>query len=123
MLEDRGISGEQLHDDLATRLCPDGRTGLQRALYFPYPDEDCDKRPEAGSRIRNGLTGFPIGVLLGLLGIFLAYRQPGPIIPPPCCHGCCYFGAGGPAGPALSLAGVPAVLTDVLLHGVYRVMA
>lgn len=35
MLEDRGISREQLHDDLGFRLCPDGRTGLQGRCILP----------------------------------------------------------------------------------------
>lgn len=68
MLEDRGISREQLHDDLASAFVRTAERVCKGVVF--YPDEDCDKKDRKLDRIfTSRLTGFPI-MLLGLLGIF-----------------------------------------------------
>ena len=119
MLEDRGISREQLHDDLASAFVRTAERVCKGVVF--YPDEDCDKKDRKLDRIfTSRLTGFPI-MLLGLLGIFwltiTGANYPSALLSR------LLFGLEDRLALLFSLAGVPAVLTDVLLHGVYRVMA
>lgn len=119
MLEDRGISREQLHDDLASAFVRTAER-LCKGVVF-YPEEDCDKKDRKLDRIfTSRLTGFPI-MLLGLLVIFwltiTGANYPSALLSR------LLFGLEDRLARFFSLAGVPAVLTDVLLHGVYRVMA
>ena len=119
MLEDRGISREQLHDDLASAFVRTAERVCKSVVF--YPDEDCDKKDRKLDRIfTSRLTGFPI-MLLGLLGIFwltiTGANYPSALLSR------LLFGLEDRLALLFSLAGVPAVLTDVLLHGVYRVMA
>ena len=68
VLRNRGISREQLHDDLAAAFVRTAER-LCRGIVF-YPEEGCDKTDRRLDRIfTSRLTGFPIMLLL-LLGIF-----------------------------------------------------
>lgn len=96
MLEDRGISREQLHDDLASAFVRTAERVCKGVVF--YPDEDCDKKDRKLDRIfTSRLTGFPI-MLLGCLG-FLAYHNRGELSLRPVVTAA--VRAGGPAGPAL----------------------
>ena len=119
MLKDRGISREKLQDDLASSIVRTAER-ICRGVVF-YPEEDCDKKDRRLDRVfTSRLTGFPI-MLLGLLGIFwltiTGANYPSELLSR------LLFCLEDRLAALFSSAGVPAVITDLLLHGVYRVIA
>ncbi|SFH65707.1 ferrous iron transport protein B [Lachnospiraceae bacterium NLAE-zl-G231] len=119
VLRNRGISREQLHDDLAAAFVRTAER-LCRGIVF-YPEEGCDKTDRRLDRIfTSRLTGFPIMLLL-LLGIFwitiTGANYPSALLAD------LLFGLEDRLASLAAAAGIPGLLTDVLLHGIYRVIA
>lgn len=119
LLRNRGISREQLHDDLAAAFVRTAER-LCRGVVF-YPEEGCDKTDRRLDHIfTSRVTGFPIMLLL-LLGIFwitiTGANYPSALLAK------LLFRLEDQLAALFTAAGIPGVLTGLLVHGVYRVIA